>query len=1062
VLLALATSCIDGQVTGGARELDGAAGTGGAGGTGGSGGTGGTGTGGSGPTGGTGGAGGQAGADADPEPDSSGADAEEDLPGATDGGPGEVDAPTGGDPDGASDTAGAEPDAASTLPDQAPDMPMDAAPDTAPPDTAPPDTAPPDTTPPDAPPPTPTVVFSELMYHPVLEESYEDQHEFIELYNRAYFDLDLSGWKLAGEVTYTFPAGSSIPAHGYLVVAKNRTALAAVAAYGLTVQELHGDYAGQLDNSGGLVALLDAAGATVDVVRYDDAFPWPAAADALGAGETWMPPAVLPLSAHRHQGVSLQRVSDALPTMEVANWVPSPLDGATPGHPNPVGGTPPPIVQTLSAAAVSGTPLIRRTDQVLVRAGLSPYGTPGDVRIESFVDDLERTDETTTVLPMAVNAGQHEARLPAQADNSIVRYRILADLGSGLQVISPRPSDPFRWHAYFVSPSIGSAQPPYQLFIKASDWGLIWTNVNFSSSDNRRVIPEPVGGSTVRCQIRQSWDERVPAVFVSEGRVYDVRVRYQGSRWNRPSGSEINLASTSISPLPSPMMERSTTDTTQVLRALSWNISFPRFARFEGKRDPLILNKLNQSCPGLDAAVGEHLYGAAGLPSSRVRYRRVYVNGGYYAYALDIEVPDEDLLKRTTPPGERVGDLFKASGNSGAQEGPWGPADGQPLGASCTGRTPTWQPIDRYAYTYERKTWDWKDASEIQTLITQLDAARVAGNLNDTDASNDVIAPVRTFMEQNFDIESMLSYVAIRNWSEPWDDVFHNYFLYKNAAGKWSLVAWDLDREFGENFAWNARKSFFIGERGDPDNRSGNWTRIKDAFIRSYRTELLARLQYLASYDPTSTDPKRGILAPERFKPVIAAAAAGFDQNDWNASPVTNLCNFDAEKNNMLAFGDERHSTLLDQLACASQSCGLKGEYFDNRSFNSGNLKLTRTDRVVAFDFGSAAPASDIPTDSFQIRWTGQVTPAFTQSYTFYTQSDDGVRLWVNGTPLVDDWNNQGSTENSGTITLTAGVPVDIRLEYYDNSGSALVRLSWSSASQPKQILPGRALTPAP
>ena len=161
------------------------------------------------------------------------------------------------------------------------------------------------------------------------------------------------------------------------------------------------------------------------------------------------------------------------------------------------------------------------------------------------------------------------------------------------------------------------------------------------------------------------------------------------------------------------MMARSTSDSTQVLRALSWNISFPRYARFEGRRDPLILNKLNQSCPGLDAAVGEHLYAAAGLPSSRVRYRRLYVNGGYYDYALDIEVPDEDMLRRTTPPGVRVGDLFKASGNSGVQEGPWGRADGQPLAASCAGRTPSFQPLDRYAYSYERKTWDWKDACEI-------------------------------------------------------------------------------------------------------------------------------------------------------------------------------------------------------------------------------------------------------------------------------------------------------------------------------------------------------------
>ena len=117
---------------------------------------------------------------------------------------------------------------------------------------------------------------------------------------------------------------------------------------------------------------------------------------------------------------------------------------------------------------------------------------------------------------------------------------------------------------------------------------------------------------------------------------------------------------------------------------------------------------------------------------------------------------------------------------------------------------------------------------------------------------------------------------------------------------------------------------------------------------------------------------------------------------------------------------------------------------------------------MISFDFGTAAPASGVPTDGFQVRWTGQVTPAFTETYTFYTQSDDGVRLWVNDVQLVDNWTNHGSTENSGTIALTAGVPVSIRLEYYDSSGGALIRLSWSSPSEPKLTLPARALTPAP
>ena len=157
----------------------------------------------------------------------------------------------------------------------------------------------------------------------------------------------------------------------------------------------------------------------------------------------------------------------------------------------------------------------------------------------------------------------------------------------------------------------------------------------------------------------------------------------------------------------------------------------------------------------------------------------------------------------------------------------------------------------------------------------------------------------------------MLDYVAIRNWSEPWDDFFHNYYLYRNAAGRWSLVPWDLDREFGENFGWNARKSFFIGERGDPDDRNGEWNRIKDAFIRAYRTELLARMDYLATDDPGSARSRqRACWRPGASGRRSTPPPPSSTPTDWSASPVTSLCNFDAERTSMQLFGDERHSAL--------------------------------------------------------------------------------------------------------------------------------------------------------
>ena len=56
----------------------------------------------------------------------------------------------------------------------------------------------------------------------------------------------------------------------------------------------------------------------------------------------------------------------------------------------------------------------------------------------------------------------------------------------------------------------------------------------------------------------------------------------------------------------------------------------------------------------------------------------------------------------------------------------------------------------------------------------------------------------------------------------------------------------------------------------------------------------------------------------------------------------------------------------------------------------------------------------------------------------------------------------RGCRETSGTVTLTAGVRYDIRMEFYEKGGSALVQLLWSSPSLPKQILSAERLTPGP
>jgi hypothetical protein len=138
---------------------------------------------------------------------------------------------------------------------------------------------------------------------------------------------------------------------------------------------------------------------------------------------------------------------------------------------------------------------------------------------------------------------------------------------------------------------------------------------------------------------------------------------------------------------------------------------------------------------------------------------------------------------------------------------------------------------------------------------------------------------------------------------------------------------------------------------------------------------------------------------------------------------------------------------------------GLRGEYFNNMIL-SGTPALTRTDAKVEFDWGTERPDASINSDNFSVRWSGQIQALHSQYYTFTTRSDDGIRLWVNGVQIIDNWSDHGAVDNIGGITLAAGVKYDIVLEYYENGGDAVSQLSWSDSNQPLQIIPTSQLFP--
>lgn len=120
---------------------------------------------------------------------------------------------------------------------------------------------------------------------------------------------------------------------------------------------------------------------------------------------------------------------------------------------------------------------------------------------------------------------------------------------------------------------------------------------------------------------------------------------------------------------------------------------------------------------------------------------------------------------------------------------------------------------------------------------------------------------------------------------------------------------------------------------------------------------------------------------------------------------------------------------------------------------------VVRNDSAIDFVWGSSSPIPNtLDSDRFSVRWTQTVNLPAGQ-YTFTANSDDGVRVWVNGQQIINAWNIHNVQAFSGAINLPGG-PVEIRMEYFEYTGLAEARLTWSQIGSGGGAAPGGSGTP--
>ncbi|HEX5017661.1 MAG TPA: PQQ-dependent sugar dehydrogenase [Actinomycetes bacterium] len=136
---------------------------------------------------------------------------------------------------------------------------------------------------------------------------------------------------------------------------------------------------------------------------------------------------------------------------------------------------------------------------------------------------------------------------------------------------------------------------------------------------------------------------------------------------------------------------------------------------------------------------------------------------------------------------------------------------------------------------------------------------------------------------------------------------------------------------------------------------------------------------------------------------------------------------------------------------------GLEATYFESPDFT--DPVLSQVDRVPYEEWGKRRPAPGVPRDNFSVRWSGDLHPQFSETYTFAVPVPDGdsARVVIDGATILQC---SGGETVSGSVDLTAGVNVPILIEYSDGGGGAGLKLTWRSSSTPRSAIPGSQLIP--
>ena len=187
------------------------------------------------------------------------------------------------------------------------------------------------------------------------------------------------------------------------------------------------------------------------------------------------------------------------------------------------------------------------------------------------------------------------------------------------------------------------------------------------------------------------------------------------------------------------------------------------------------------------------------------------------------------------------------------------------------------------------------------------------------------------------------------------------------------------------------------------------------------------------------------------------------DGAEWYCEVAETMRQAGVKANNTVIYG-QGHSTsepIREPGYLYFRGRGLNVEYWDGTNFGTllSGSNSTRQEATLNFSWADLKTYEYAPAlqrfANYSMRFTGYLQPRFSETYTFHATADDGVRVWVNNTLIIDQWLVQSAPVTStGTVTLVAGQPVPIKVEYFRATGPGTLKLEWSSATQAREVVP--------